>query len=58
MTALYQVQTRKEGRKYETRWTFLNEAQAYFYYNAVNIAAPYTKRLLVNGQVVHKVVGS
>ena len=51
------VQSRKHKGRYENRITTDNAVQAHFYYRCINIGAPYTKRLLCNGTVIHRSVG-
>ena len=53
----YKVQTRKEGGKYQNRYTLHKEGQAFWYYNCINIGRPYTKRLLLNGKVIARSKG-
>lgn len=54
---IWKVQVRKEGGTYQNRYTLHKEAQAYFYYRCINIGAPYTKRLLLNGKVIARSKG-
>jgi hypothetical protein len=51
----YKIQTRKKGRKYETRVTVAdNFVRAKLLYGCYNIGRGYAKRLLENGVVIAK----
>lgn len=54
----YEVQSRKQGGKYQTHLTTNKRVQALMHYEGRNVGKGYTKRLLLNGKVYHKTVGS
>ena len=47
----YEVQTRKMGRKYQTKLATNNKGQALMHYEGWNMGKGYRKRLLMNGKV-------
>jgi hypothetical protein len=54
----YEVQVRKsKGGKYQNRMTTNKEVQAHVNYDAINIGAGYTKRMLLNGKVYKRHIG-
>ncbi len=48
----YKVQTRKQGRRYETRLSTTNASQAELVYRGYNIGNGFAKRLLRNGKTI------
>jgi hypothetical protein len=58
METTYKVETRKDGRKYDTRLTTTNETQAHLIYRGYNIGNGYTKRLTADGVTIKKFKGA
>lgn len=56
-TSVYLVQVGYNKGSYQTRWSFIGDpVDALGYYNAISVRRGYKKRLVVDGQVIDKVV--